>query len=183
LLESQYRAYSQQVSDFDVFVFSDHGHVPAKKRLDIHNVFRQQGSNLRHFIHLIESNYARFWFRNKGERATVERILSTVRECFILTEEHLRRYRVEMPDNRYGDLIFYLDAPFLFAKTIWGFSRGQKSMHGYLPDYLDSDGVFLSQRPLVEGTHVELVDVLPTLLDSLGLPIPDYVDGRVLWHR
>ncbi len=149
--------------------------------MDIHGVFRRHGSNLKHFIHLIESNYARFWFRNDSERATVERILASIREGFILTDEHLRRYRVDMPDNRYGDLIFYLDAPFLFSKTIWGFSRGQKSMHGYLPDYPDSDGVFLSQRPLVEGTHVELVDVLPTLLDSLGLPIPDYVDGRVLW--
>ncbi len=135
------------------------------------------------FINLIESNYARFWFRNDKERSTVERILSTLQEGFILTDEHLRRYRIEMPDNRYGDLIFYLDAPYLFTKTIWGFSRGQKSMHGYLPDYPDSDGIFLSQRPLVEGTHVELVDVLPTLLNSLELPIPDYVDGRVLWKQ
>lgn len=54
-------------------------------------------------------------------------------------------------------------------------------MHGYLPDYPDSDGVFLSQRPLVEGTHVELVDVLPTILDSLALSIPSYIDGRTLW--
>ncbi len=183
LVETQYRAYCQRVSDFDVFVFSDHGHVPATKRVDIYSVFRHHGSNLGRFIHLVESNYARFWFRKDAERATAERILSTMREGFILTEEHLRRYRVDMPDNRYGDLIFYLDAPYLFSKTIWGFSRGQKSMHGYLPDYPDSDGVFLSQRPLVEGSHAELVDVLPTLLDSLGLPIPDYVDGRVLWRR
>jgi hypothetical protein len=183
LIEAQYLAYSRRVSDFDVFVFSDHGHIPAEKRVDIHSLFRQHGSNVNRFIHLIESNYARFWFRDDSERATVERILSTLQEGFILTDEHLRRYRIEMPDNRYGDLIFYLDAPYLFTKTIWGFSRGQKSMHGYLPDYPDSDGVFLSQRPLVEGTHVELVDVLPTLLDSLGLPIPDYVDGHVLWKQ
>ena len=90
------------------------------------------------------------------------------------------RYHLEMPDHRYGDLIFYLDQPAIFSKTIWGFSRKQKSMHGYLPEHPGSDGIFLSQRPLAEGTHVELVDVLPTLLYSLDLPIPDYVDGRVL---
>ncbi len=183
LVEAQYRAYSQHVSDFDVFVFSDHGHILADKRVDIHSLFRQHGSDLNRFIHLIESNYARFWFRNSGERSTVERILSALQEGFILTDEYLRRYKIEMPDNRYGDLIFYLDAPCLFTKTIWGFSRGQKSMHGYLPDYPDSDGIFLSQRPLIEGDHVELVDMLPTLLNSLGLPIPDYVDGRVLWEQ
>jgi hypothetical protein len=181
LVEAKYEAYARRVPDFDVVVFSDHGHIRAEKRLDIHKVFRQHGHNLNRFIHLIESNFARFWFRNDDERAAVERILSTLEEGFILTDEHFRRYHLEMPDNRYGDLVFYLDAPYLFTKTIWGFSRSQKSMHGYLPDYPDSDGVFLSQRPLVEGTHVELVDVLPTLLDALGLPVPGYVDGSVLW--
>jgi predicted AlkP superfamily pyrophosphatase or phosphodiesterase len=183
LVEARYNEYNQRVADFDVFVFSDHGHIPAEKRVDIHNVFRQHGYNLNRFIHLVESNYARFWFRSDDERAIVEPILYSIKEGFILTDEHLKRYNLEMPDNRYGDLVFYLDAPYLFTKTIWGFSRGQKSMHGYLPDYPDSDGIFLSQRPLVEGSHVELVDVLPTLLDALGLPIPGYVDGRVLWKQ
>jgi hypothetical protein len=54
-------------------------------------------------------------------------------------------------------------------------------MHGYLPEYPDSDGVFLSNRPIGEGTHVGLVDVLPTLLSSLDVPIPATLDGRVLW--
>jgi len=181
LVEAKYEAYRGRVPDFDVFVFSDHGHIRVEKHVDIHAIFQRHGRSLSKFIHLVESNFARFWFRNDGERAIVQRILSTIEEGFVLTDEHYRRYNLEMPDNRYGDLVFHLDAPALFTKTIWGFSRKQRSMHGYLPDYPDSDGVFLSQRPLVEGTHVELVDVLPTLLDSLGLPVPAYVDGRVLW--
>lgn len=181
LVETKYTEYSQQVSDFDVFVFSDHGHTPVEKQVDLHGHFRQHGWNLHRFINLVEANYARFWFRTDKERAIVEQILSTVEEGFVLDNEHFHRYHLEMPDHRYGDLIFYLDAPAIFAKTIWGFSRGQRSMHGYLPEYPDSDGVFLSQRPLVESTAGELVDVLPTLLHSLDLPIPEYADGRVLW--
>lgn len=181
LVEATYEAYRKRVPDFDVFVFSDHGHIRVGKQVDIHSIFRSHGHNVHDFINLIEANYARFWFRDPGERAIVERILGTIEEGFVLTDEHFRRYHLEMPDSRYGDLIFYLDAPALFSKTIWGFSRKQCSMHGYLPDYPDSDGLFLSQRPLIEGTHVELVDVLPTLLDSLDLSIPDYVDGRKLW--
>jgi hypothetical protein len=136
---------------------------------------------LHRFINLVEANYARFWFRTDKERAIVEHILSTVEDGFVLSDEHLHRYHVEMPDHRYGDLIFYLDQPAIFSKTIWGFSRKQKSMHGYLPEYAGSDGVFLSKQALVHGTHVDLVDVLPTILSSLDLPIPEYVDGRPLW--
>jgi predicted AlkP superfamily pyrophosphatase or phosphodiesterase len=181
LVEAKYKEYNQRISDFDVFVFSDHGHILVERQVDIHRHFRQHGYNLHRFINLIEANYARFWFRTDRERASVEQVLSTLEDGFILTAEHLRRYHLEMPDHRYGDLIFYLDRPAVFSKTIWGFSRKQKSMHGYLPEHSGSDGLFLSQRPLVRGTHVELVDVLPTLLDSLDLSVPNYVDGRVLW--
>jgi hypothetical protein len=181
LVEAKYKEYSQRVNDFDFFVFSDHGHIRSDKRVDIQNVFRRHGSPINRFIHLVESNYLRFWFRNDNERATVEHILSTIEEGFILSVDQLTHYHLNMPDNRYGDMVFYLDAPYLFSKTIWGFSRKQKSMHGYLPDYPDSDGIFLSNRPLIDSTHVELVDVLPTLLTSLDLPIPEKLDGHSLW--
>jgi hypothetical protein len=181
LVELKCAEYGRRVSDYDVFVFSDHGHIPVEKQVDLHEHFRQHGSGLHRFINLVEANYARFWFRTDKERAIVERILATLDGGFVLGDEHLQRYRLQMPDRRYGDLIFYLDRPAIFSKTIWGFGRNQKSMHGYLPEYPDSDGVFLSQQPVIEGTHVELADVLPTLLHSLDLPIPGYVDGRVVW--
>ncbi|MCP4536936.1 MAG: hypothetical protein GY832_07295 [Chloroflexi bacterium] len=182
LVETKFKAYSRRVPDFDLFVWSDHGHIRLEQRVDIHAHFRRRGRNIHDFINLVEANYARFWFRNDDERAAIERILSDLEGGFVLTDEHYRRYHLQMPDNRYGDLVFYLDKPAMFAKTIWGFGRKQKSMHGYLPDHPGSDGVFIGNRPLVEGTRVELVDVLPTLLGSLGLRVPDYVDGRVLWR-
>lgn len=181
LVETKFEQYSQRVSDFDVLVFSDHGHMRVENLVDIHEHFRRHGQDLRRFIHLIEANYARFWFRTDKERAVAERILSSLEGGFPLGDDHLRRYHVYMPDRRYGDLIYYLDRPAIFSKTIWGFGRKQKSMHGYLPEYPESDGILLSQRPLLKGTHVELVQVLPTLLSSLELPIPDYVDGSVCW--
>jgi len=183
LVEAKVEAYRRRVSDFCLFVFSDHGHIRLEQKVDIHGHFRRHGHKIHDFINLVEANYARFWFRNDGERETVERILGDLEGGFVLTDEHYRRYHLQMPDNRYGDLIFYLDKPAMFAKTIWGFGHKQISMHGYLPDHPDSDGVFLANYPLVEGTHVDLVDVLPTLLDALGLSIPEYVDGRVLWRK
>ncbi len=183
LVSAKFEAYQQRIKDFDVVVFSDHGHIRVEKRMDIYTEFRQRGQNLNKFIHLVEANFARFWFRSDHERALVERILADIEGGRILSEEDFERYHLKMPDNRFGDLIFYLDTPAIFAKTIWGFGRKQKSMHGYLPDYEDSDGIFLSQRPVIPRDHVELVDVLPTILDSLDLPIPNYVDGQVLWEK
>ncbi|MRR32617.1 hypothetical protein EG834_20325, partial [bacterium] len=182
LVEAQYNEYSRRVSDFDFVVFSDHGHIPVEKRVDIHGHFRSHGHFLHQFINLVDANMARFWPRTDRERAIIERILSSLTDGFILTPEQMRQYHVDMPDNRFGDIVFYLDRPAIFSKTIWGFSRKLKSMHGYIPDYPDSDGVFITQRPIADGTHVDLVDVLPTLLTSFDIPVPDYVDGRSLWQ-
>jgi hypothetical protein len=181
LVESSYQQYSQRVSDFDVVVFSDHGHIRVERMVDIHAHFRRHGHGLHKFIHLIEANYARFWFRTDKERAIVERILSSLEGGFVLDDDDLRRYHVAVPERRCGELIYYLDQPAIFSKTIWGFGRKQRSMHGYLPDYAECDGVLLSQRPLTQDSHVELVQVLPTLLSALGLPIPGYVDGGPCW--
>lgn len=181
LVEAKYKEYCEKVGDFDFIVFSDHGHISVEKQVDIHAHFKRNGHNLHEFVNLVEANFARFWCRSDKERSIIEHILSKLDGGFILTPEQLRHHHLKMPDRRYGDIIFYLDRPAIFSKTIWGFSRKLKSMHGYLPDYTDSDGVFISQRPLVEGTHVELVDILPTILTSLDLPIPEYIDGQALW--
>jgi hypothetical protein len=136
----------------------------------------------------VDSTFARFWFRNKKEEEEVCEILSELdSKGFVLTEEHLKKYNLSMPDNRYGDLIFYLDVPYIFDHgdlKVMGkkFSVSNVAMHGYLPDYPESDGVFISNKEVLEGSHVELVDIMPSILNALDVKIPDYVDGKVLWR-
>jgi predicted AlkP superfamily pyrophosphatase or phosphodiesterase len=179
LFEMKYKEFERLAGDFSFIFFSDHGHIRTKKKIDIHDFFKRRGDNLRNHFHIVDANYIRFWFRNDRERALVESILAELDQGFVLTEDILKSYRVNMPDNRYGDLIFYLKAGCIFSKTIWGFGRSIRSMHGYLPDHSDSDGLFVSNREISEDVeHVRLVDIFPTHLNLLGLPAPDYVQGN-----
>lgn len=180
-IQEKYRLFEEKIGDFDFICFSDHGHMEVRKRVDIQSFFKSRGRPIDRYIHLIESTFARFWFRNKMEREEVISILSDFRYGRILTDEVLRKYHVNMPDNRYGDLIFYLDAPNIFSSTIWGFGRSTKSMHGYLPDYPEKDGVFISNKAVKDVPYVHLTDIMPSVMALFDLRIPDYVDGRVLW--
>lgn len=181
VIQEKYRLFEEKIGDFTFVCFSDHGHMEVKNRVDIQSFFKSRGRPIDRYIHLIEATFARFWFRNETERVEVTSILSDLGHGRILTDEVLRKYHVDMPDNRYGDLIFYLDAPNIFSSTIWGFSRSTKSMHGYLPDYPEKDGVFVSNRAVRDIPYVHLVDIMPSLISLFGLRIPDYVDGKVLW--
>ena len=91
-----------------------------------------------------------------------------------------------MPDNRYGDLIYYLDYPYMFKKTVWGYGMRTRSVHGFLPDYPDKDGIFVTNVPVVGEGHIELVDITPSLLELAGIDTGKTgvnFDGKSVWKR
>lgn len=169
---------------YELVVWSDHGHVPLHEKIDIYDLFKAQGDDLRRYMHIIDINFARFWFRNSGERQRVEAILNCIPNGHVLLEAEMQALRVSMPDARFGELIFYLDAGSAFSRTIFGFGLRQKSVHGYLPSNPACDGVFLSSFPIApQVERVTLVDIQPSLLSLLGVPVPPGLDGKVIWGQ
>lgn len=190
ILKKKYDFFENKLDDFYFMMFSDHGHVKVSNCIDLKVVFNSYGDSLDNYIYFLDANFARFWFRDKREEQRVREILYHLSDSgFILTERHLQKYHVDMPDNRYGDLIFYLDAPFFFSMQpkIWNKKWGGKhkhiSMHGYLPDNPDSDGIFISNYEVSKCSYIQLEDIMPSLLDLLDIEIPDHVDGRTLLVR
>lgn len=189
ILEKKYRIFEKQFDDFRFMLFSDHGHIKVNDEIDLHSFFRSRGKSLNNYIHFIDANYARFWFKNEKEKKEVSKILSGMDDKgFILTEEHFKKYNINMPDNRYGDLIFYLDTPYVFDHgklVVMGKQRNvpSVSMHGYLPDHSESDGVFISNRKIINKSHIRLEDITPTILEVFDIKKPEYMDGGVIWTK
>lgn len=188
ILESKYRFFKTGFEDFSFMLFSDHGHIKVEGRVNLGSFFSSQARQLNDYIHLIDSNYARFWFRNEKERREVSKILSILDDKgFILSPEHLKKYNLDMLDNRYGDLIFYLDAHYIFDRgEVYALGKKRSSsdvsMHGYLPDYPNSDGVFVSNREVTNKAYISLEDITPSILYFFNIQVPDYMDGKVLWR-
>jgi len=187
VLEKSYRLFESSFDDFYFMCFSDHGHIDIKEEINLNSLFRSCGRLLKDYIHIIDANYARFWFKNERERNEVFRVLSEISDKgFILTEEHFKKYNINMPDNRYGDLIFYLNAPHIFYhEKIFAMGKQRsttyRSMHGYIPDQPNYNGVFISNEKIQNHSCIELVDIMPSILHLFGIKIPKYVDGKVLW--
>ena len=188
ILEEKYRDFEKRFDDFYFMLFSDHGHAKVENTINLRDIFRENGNKLEDYIHFLDANYARFWFRNKKERKKVEKTLSMINDKgIVLTEEYMKKCHVNMPDNRYGDLIFYLDKPTVFGdKNISALGRKiiktPESMHGYLPDYPDSDAVIISNKAL-KKTQITLEDITPSILYALDLEIPGYMDGEPIWRK
>jgi predicted AlkP superfamily pyrophosphatase or phosphodiesterase len=186
-IERWYRAAERRHGEPTFLLWSDHGHIPVEEKVDVRAAFRGHGLELRDFTHVVDSNYLRLWFRNDAERSRAERVIPDLGKGFIVTPEVAKRYHVDMPDNRYGDLIYYLEAPAMFHKGTFDVfgrrmsSKDDKSMHGYSPDNPGVDATLVANRGIRLSRTPILQDIPPTLLRHFGLTVPPYMVGAPLW--
>lgn len=179
-IKSTYEKACREQDDVTIICYSDHGHIDVREpKIDINKYFRTEGLKVNRYIHLIESTFARFWFRNAKEEEEIKRVLGNIEEQglgFVLGRSHFNAYHLNFDSNAHGDVVFHLNAPYAFTKTIWGFGKTVKSMHGYLPSLPKHYGFFASNRRLSEDTaFAALVDVLPTILACLKINPEQYV--------
>lgn len=166
--------------DVTVIAYSDHGHIDLKAPyIDINDYFRAEGLKVNHYIHLIESNYARFWFRNEEERREVNKVIKRLESeglGFALDDKYRKMYHLRLDPREHGELIFYLAAPHEFTKTIWGFGHSVKSGHGFEPTLPKHYGIFCSDKPLAKDREFAcLTDVLPSVMKQMGIERKGYV--------
>ena len=165
--------------DVSIIAYSDHGHIDLKQPyIDINDYFKAHKTNVNKFIHLIESNYARFWFRNEDEQKIVRAIIEQMQEeklGFIIDQEYKDRYHLNLPKEEHGELVFYLSPPSEFTKTIWGFGHTVKSGHGFEPTIPKHYGIFCSNKPIAQDRNfASLVDVLPSVMAQMNISCSNY---------
>lgn len=179
-IRQTYKKAKKFHDDVTVIAFSDHGHIDIEEpKIDINDYFKESGLKVNNYIHLIESNYARFWFRNDKERNEVSAVIKKMQDNglgFVLDKKYQEQYHLRVAPKEHGELIFYLAAPHEFTKTIWGFGHSVKSGHGYEPTLPKHYGIFCSNKPLADDRKFAyLTDVLPSVMVQIGIPREGYV--------
>lgn len=178
-IQATYEKAKKHHEDVTVIAYSDHGHIDLEEPyIDINTYFKSEGFNVNHYIHLIESNYARFWFRNDQERKEVDTVIQKMVDKslgFILDKKYQEQYHLRVNSKEHGELIFYLAAPHEFTKTIWGFGHSVKSGHGFEPTLPKHYGIFCSNKPLAgDREFAYLTDILPTVMEQVGISRDGY---------
>ncbi|WP_185967955.1 alkaline phosphatase family protein [Thalassotalea sp. PS06] len=181
LLKNKYEELVSTVGSVDLIVWSDHGHITVKERVDLYSVFKQENLSLTRYDHVIDGTFARFWVKSKEEE---QEILSVFNKHLaglfeVLDEQKLKDHNLYQTDEKYGNLIIALLPGSIFTKTIWGWSKGNNSMHGYNPNYPECDGVIISNLNL-DLDNCRLVDITPTVLNYVGIKVPGFMDGKSL---
>ena len=125
-IEEEYKKAKLVNENVTVIAFSDHGHINIDGPLIDINDYFVGNKKVNDYIHLIESNFVRFWFRNEEEKIEVEKVLNSMVDLgigFIIDDAVKDKYHLKMNPFEQGELIFYLDSPREFTNTIWGFGH------------------------------------------------------------
>ncbi len=159
-----------EYEDVRLFVFSDHGMTNIHEDYDLRSVIESTGLRFgKDYAAVYDSTMARFWFLKDGSEKIIREALSTVSVGRVLNKKELTAWGADFPNNRYGDLIFLLDAGVLLVPSHMG-ERTLKGMHGYDPMDKDSVASF--------STNTDLKD-LPIRLENLYDLMKDEADRNL----
>jgi Type I phosphodiesterase / nucleotide pyrophosphatase len=154
------RAASEAAEEVVFTVCSDHGMAPVHTRFDLVGEVSKLGLKMpEDYLVVYDSTMARFWFFNDAAQSKVAEALKGVSRGRILSDEDLRLLGIWFPDRRYGQLIFLLNPGVILSRSDFnGASWAPVGMHGYDPQDVWSDAIFLSNRQ-PRGRMLTIADV------------------------
>jgi type I phosphodiesterase/nucleotide pyrophosphatase len=168
--------YRRSGGDRELIVLSDHGHLKIEKKIDIY----EHVPDLRDRVHQVEDMYVRVWTPRPEDRASIAGQLVVVPGLSLLADDDVRRHRLPTDRDRHGHVIGVLDPGASFLRTSWTRHNRFLSDHGYLPGPEDLDAFVAGTCLRDEARDAELVDVLPSILEVLGLRVDAAFTGSSL---
>lgn len=166
-------------------VFSDHGMVPVTGHVDLISLFRRLPVRIpEDYIVFLNSTVANFWFGTNRVRKIVTKELGNIEQGMVLDKPKLEELGIDGIGAEYGDLLFALKEGHVFFPDFYRRREPPKGMHGYAfvtydkpPFIIYSPG---TSYELDQDVSARFIDVMPTILELLNLPIPPTCEGRSL---
>jgi hypothetical protein len=154
-LAQLYRSAQRACTRVRMFVFSDHGMAPTRKRVDLGAALGALAPVAgRDYLCLLDSSMARFWFFNDDARTAIKEVLSEGEAGGWINEAELRRLRAWFPDRRYGEEIYLMAEGNVIAPSHMGLSA-PKGMHGFHPGATNSKAMLVGSEDCgVQVNHI-----------------------------
>ena len=166
-----------------LIVMSDHGMVPIMRSFDITSFLDRKGFEYgRHYISFVGATYVSFWFRDEKYRDAIVEELDKLEVGRFLTFDDKVRLGLDNIGKEYGEEIFVSEEHNVFFPEFYHMRKPPKGIHGYafgkydMPIFLTYGDVPIS----LKKDKIDFIDIMPTVLRLLDLPIPSSVEAKSL---
>jgi len=170
----------------NVIIFSDHGMAQTTEFLNFERFMHHKKFG-EEFLFFLDSTMVRLWYINPNVKEEVRRVFHRLGYGTFLSEKEKKELRINFNHRYYGDDIYLIKPGFSIFSNFISLLK-PKAMHAYHPKYDHQLGIAIFSGEEFESIKqdikfTELVDIMPTILDVLGLEIPTTCVGRSLLRR
>jgi len=185
------QAITESASNIRLIIFSDHGMSPIHEYLNISEIMNDlpvsAGDD---YLMFLDSTMARFWFHNSDAKKEILNALSKYEQGHILESGECAKYHIDDLNREHGEIIYAVDDGVAIYPDYFRRHNPPKGMHGYAsPDdnpilILCSEGaVHRSSISLDPTKSLEMIDIMPIILDLLNCPIPESCESELLEYQ
>ena len=169
--------------DFKFIIFSDHGMSPILKYFDIQAHLKDISEQvIKDYLIFIDSTMARFWFNNNEARKEITNLLTEKKDGYILSDLYLQENNLPINKKEYGELIFALKEGIVMQPDFFHKNSIMKGMHGHFDSIYDKPILIIYPSKFNDNNknNVRFIDIMPTTLKLLDIPIPKTCEGKSL---
>jgi len=180
LLRGSVKALDKNVT---MIIMSDHGMVPVMGHVDLISFLRDKGFKFNsHYMGFIGATYASFWFKNEKTKDGIKNELSALGEGRSLSLDDKKALGIDCIGWEYGEEIFAVKEHYAIFPEFYHRREPPKGMHGYAFGKYDAPIFLMHTDASIKSRKdkINFIDVMPTILRTLGLPAPSYVEGKSL---
>ena len=163
-------------------IFSDHGMTRVTKGINLTKMLEELPLKVpSDFLFFLNSTVASFWFNNQEAQKLIVEKLGEVDFGQILNESKLKLLGIDKLGREHGDLFFALKEGYVFFPDFFRRRVPPKGMHGYAFPTYDSPILVIYpniSRSSSSKEYEEFINIMPTVLDLMGLPIPSTCEGK-----
>ena len=183
-IKNMYEESLRKYTNVNMFIFSDHGMVEIKASINVKKVVDKLGLKpVKDYIVFYDSTMARFKVKDKANAQKIIDTLSKVKHLTYIDDNLKAKYKIRFNNDLWGDLMFLADPGYrIFPDYFAPIKSNTKGMHGYWPEYQDSKGILISNLSLDKNKEPSVIDLMPTIISSMGLKeiIPKNIRGKSL---
>lgn len=190
LIQKRFEKYYDKVT---FVLVGDHGMMDTSEIVDVQKIINSHANKqgLRHgkdYLLFLDSTIARFWFFKDRAEKIIKQILNSselLNKGFIITNNIANKYRIPVPNRRYGDLIWWANPGILIYPDYFHKFEKYNAMHGYDSYHDKMKGFAIIYSKDIEPKkipEVKLIDICPTICDLHGIRYPKENEGRSLLH-
>ena len=170
--------------ELNVLIMSDHGMVDTTKFIDLRTLTNDNKFG-KDYLLFLDSTMIHIWYLNQERKDWIRGRIEDLRCGRFLSEIEREELKVNFNNRYYGDEVYLLEPGYSIFPNFMSWLKPY-SMHAYHPDDKTQLGIVILDKVKLDWQTIniaQIVDLAPTILDTLGVDIPAHFKGKsILRH-